>query len=101
MAYDVVVIDGALDMFLPLGVKVVPKGDYRRSAMSTTNSMSIDPSNSEQLRAWDGEEGEYWAAHPEYFDRSIAEHHRRLLSAASIADDEHVLDIGCGAGQTT
>ena len=69
--------------------------------MSATNSVSVDPSNSEQRRAWDGNEGEYWAEHADWFDRTIVEHHRRLLSAASIRPDERVLDIGCGAGQTT
>lgn len=67
----------------------------------TTSTVSVDPSNVEQLRAWDGDEGAYWAANADDYDRAVAEHHRLLLEAASISDDDRVLDIGCGTGQTT
>jgi SAM-dependent methyltransferase len=67
----------------------------------TTNSVPVDPSNREQLAAWDGNEGAYWAAHAEYFDRSVADYHRRLFDAATITASERVLDVGCGTGQTT
>jgi SAM-dependent methyltransferase len=66
-----------------------------------TNTIPVDASNREQLAAWDGDEGGYWAEHAEYFDRSVADYHRRLLTVAAIAARERVLDIGCGTGQTT
>lgn len=69
--------------------------------MADTGSLQIDPTNAEQTRAWDGEEGAYWAAHADHFDRAVALHHVRLLSAAEIGAAERVLDIGCGTGQTT
>ena len=69
--------------------------------MGATSSIPVDAANVEQLRAWDGEEGAYWAGNADYFDRSVAEHHRRLLEAAAIAGSDRVLDIGCGTGQTT
>jgi len=69
--------------------------------MVRTNTIQVDPSNCDQLGAWDGDEGAYWATHADYFDRSVAEYHRRLLGAASITADDRVLDIGCGTGQTT
>jgi SAM-dependent methyltransferase len=69
--------------------------------MDTTNTIPVDASNRDQLTAWDGDEGAYWAAHAEYFDRSVVDYHRRLLSTAAIATGERVLDIGCGTGQTT
>ena len=69
--------------------------------MGATGSIPVDAANIDQLRAWDGEEGAYWAANADYFDRAVAEHHRRLLSAAAIAGSDRVLDIGCGTGQTT
>jgi SAM-dependent methyltransferase len=69
--------------------------------MSATNAVSVDSSNIGQLRAWDGDEGEYWADNAEYFDRSVAGYHERLLAAAAISDGDHVLDVGCGTGQTT
>lgn len=69
--------------------------------MAATSAVPVHPSNAEQLRAWDGDEGAYWAEHPEYFDRSVAAYHERLLAAAAITGPDRVLDIGCGTGQTT
>jgi SAM-dependent methyltransferase len=62
---------------------------------------TVDATNSEQLRAWNGDEGEYWAAHADRFDRAVAPYHERLMSTAAISPGERVLDIGCGTGQTT
>lgn len=69
--------------------------------MTATNAVPVDSSNVEQLRAWDGDEGAYWADNADYFDKSIAEYHQRLLAAAAISEHDHVLDVGCGTGQTT
>src|SRR5438270_554173 len=57
--------------------------------------------NVEQAAAWDGPDGEYWAAHQERFDTSIRPHHARLMAAAAIAPGERVLDVGCGNGATS
>lgn len=69
--------------------------------METSSDVRVDPSNTEQLRAWDGDEGAYWADHAHYVDRALADHHQLLLTAAAIADTDTVLDIGCGTGQAT
>lgn len=69
--------------------------------MAATRAVPVHSSNSEQLAAWDGDEGAYWAAHADRFDRSVAPYHRLLLAAATIGSGERVLDIGCGTGQTT
>jgi SAM-dependent methyltransferase len=69
--------------------------------MTVTNAVPVDSSNIEQLRAWDGDEGDYWAGNAEYFDRSVAVYHERLLTAAAIGERDLVLDLGCGTGQTT
>jgi SAM-dependent methyltransferase len=61
----------------------------------------VAPTNVEQARAWDGEEGAFWAAHAEQFDRAVGAYHERFMAAAGIGGDERVLDIGCGTGQTT
>jgi SAM-dependent methyltransferase len=66
-----------------------------------TQPVAVAPSNVEQLRAWDGDEGSYWAEHADYFDRSVAPYHERLLAAAGIGTSDRVLDLGCGTGQTT
>src|SRR5688500_9952931 len=70
-------------------------------AMTGTSALQVHSSNADQLRAWDGDEGAYWAEHAEYFDRSVAAYHERLLAAANITASDRVLDIGCGTGQTT
>jgi SAM-dependent methyltransferase len=69
--------------------------------MTATKAVPVDPSNTAQLQAWDGDEGAYWAEHPDYFDRSIGGYHQRLLTAAAITSTDRVLDVGCGTGQTT
>src|SRR5262245_25068993 len=69
--------------------------------MAATNTISVAPTNAEQLRAWNGDEGTYWAEHADYFDKSAEPFHRRLLAAAAIGAHDRVLDIGCGTGQTT
>jgi SAM-dependent methyltransferase len=69
--------------------------------MAVAQGVQVDPTNVEQLRAWDGDEGEYWAGNAEYFDRSVAPYHERLLAASAIGADARVLDVGCGTGQTT
>lgn len=69
--------------------------------MAATDAVPVHSSNTAQLKAWDGDEGAYWATHTDYFDRSVAPHHQRLLAAAEFSPGEFVLDIGCGTGQTT
>jgi SAM-dependent methyltransferase len=69
--------------------------------MVTPHALDVHPSNREQLRAWDGNEGAYWAAHADYFDRSLARYTVPFFDAAGIRPAERVLDIGCGTGATT
>jgi SAM-dependent methyltransferase len=68
--------------------------------VTATNAVPVDSSNIEQLRAWDGDEGDYWAENAEYFDRSVAVYHERLLDVAAIGEGDRVLDVGCGTGKT-
>jgi hypothetical protein len=62
--------------------------------MVATNAVPVDSSSVQQLRAWDGDEGEYWADNSEYFDRSVAVYDERLFATAAIGERDHVLDVG-------
>jgi SAM-dependent methyltransferase len=63
--------------------------------------LHVDASNTEQARAWDGDEGEYWSEHADRFDAAIARYQGAFLASAAIQPNDRVLDIGCGTGQTT
>ena len=69
--------------------------------MNDTTNLQVDATNAEQLKAWDGGEGDYWAANADLYDAAIDEYHAELLDRAAITPDDAVLDIGCGTGQTT
>ena len=61
----------------------------------------VAPENAEQARAWDGDEGDYWARHADRFDAALTRHQPRFLETAAIGPTDAVLDIGCGTGRTT
>lgn len=69
--------------------------------MTGTEAVQVDPTNAEQLLAWDGDEGDYWAAHADHFERALGAHQQRFLEAAAIGSTDRVLDVGCGTGYTT
>lgn len=69
--------------------------------MTTTSTLPVHPTNAEQLRAWDGDEGAYWAAHADHFERALGAYDQPFVDAAAIRHDDRVLDIGCGTGKTT
>ncbi|MFK4067202.1 class I SAM-dependent methyltransferase [Streptomyces sp. NPDC029674] len=57
--------------------------------------------NTEQAQAWNGYEGDHWARHQDRWDAVNEGLNSPLLDAASPGGNDRVLDIGCGAGQTT
>ena len=69
--------------------------------MTGTDTLRIHPSNAAQARAWDGDEGAYWAEHADRFDASVGRYHEGFLDAAAPAGADRVLDVGCGTGLTT
>jgi SAM-dependent methyltransferase len=70
-------------------------------AVTQKTVLRVDPGNTGQARAWDGDEGAYWADNAERFDRAVAAYHGPFMAACRIARGERVLDIGCGTGQAT
>lgn len=61
----------------------------------------MSPPNDEQRRAWDGPGGAYWTEHAARYDRGVAAYQPAFLDAAAVQLGDRVLDIGCGAGQTS
>ena len=66
-----------------------------------TTELPVHPGNLEQLRAWDGDEGAFWAANADTFERSIADFDPAFLDAGGVGRTDRVLDVGCGTGGTT
>jgi SAM-dependent methyltransferase len=66
-----------------------------------STSLEVHPSNAEQARAWNGDEGAYWAAHVAAFEGSMGGYDGPFSAATAITAGERVLDVGCGAGGTT
>ncbi|MEU6181829.1 class I SAM-dependent methyltransferase [Streptomyces coeruleorubidus] len=67
----------------------------------TGKTLQVAFGNREQARAWDGDEGAYWAQHADRFDRAVRAYTAHLLAAARIGPGDHVLDVGCGTGEVT
>ncbi len=63
--------------------------------------LTVDPTNTDQLRAWDGDGGAFWTAHARRFDEGVAAYQGPLIDAAAIGATDTVLDVGCGNGQVT
>ncbi|MEY9966819.1 SAM-dependent methyltransferase [Streptacidiphilus sp. MAP12-16] len=57
--------------------------------------------NTDQAQAWNGYEGEHWARNQQRWDTVNEGFNEPLLTAATIAEADRILDVGCGAGRTT
>lgn len=57
--------------------------------------------NVEMARAWDGAEGEEWAAKAVSFERANRRFWERLRMQVPVSEAERAIDIGCGNGAST
>jgi ubiquinone/menaquinone biosynthesis C-methylase UbiE len=57
--------------------------------------------NSEQIADWNGVMGRQWAARQREIDSSISPFGDAALKTAAPVPGEHVIDIGCGCGDTS
>ncbi|MFJ8912644.1 class I SAM-dependent methyltransferase [Amycolatopsis sp. NPDC102389] len=69
--------------------------------MSESTAVRVDPSNERMLKAWDGDDGSFWARRAQRFNDGVAAYGDTFFAAAGIQPTDKVLDVGCGAGQTT
>jgi SAM-dependent methyltransferase len=63
--------------------------------------MSPEIANTDMHAAWNGTDGDHWAENDDVYNANIRRHKAHLLEAAAIGPADNVLDIGCGAGETT
>src|SRR5467141_281082 len=56
--------------------------------------------NTAQIEYWNGGAAETWVAQQERLDRQLDPLGRAALRALAPRPGEHVLDVGCGSGQT-
>jgi SAM-dependent methyltransferase len=63
--------------------------------------MVMNTANTDTASAWDGPEGESWAANAASYERATRRIWTRFLGSVPGFDAERVLDIGCGNGKST
>jgi SAM-dependent methyltransferase len=55
----------------------------------------------DQVAYWNGQAGERWVHEQAALDAMLRGFSQAALAAAAVAPDEHVLDVGCGCGDTS
>lgn len=65
------------------------------------NSQTQHSANERQAAEWDGETGRHWVERQVHYDAMLSRLTTRLMPAANLSPADHVLDVGCGCGQTT
>ena len=57
--------------------------------------------NTDQIEFWNGTAGEKWVTHADQLDELLSPFLEAVLSQVQPVENEHFLDIGCGAGALT
>jgi len=65
-----------------------------------TQVQEISP-NAQQIEYWNATAGDTWAQFQETLDRQIEPLGQAAIDVLDPARGEHIIDIGCGCGQTT
>jgi SAM-dependent methyltransferase len=60
-----------------------------------------DAPNAQQVAYWNEQAGPTWAAEQAALDRQLAPLGHRVMAELDLAAGERVLDVGCGAGETS
>jgi SAM-dependent methyltransferase len=61
----------------------------------------MEIANVDQAKAWDGHEGELWAANADRYDRANGRLQRWFDDRQVVESHDDVLDLGCGNGHST
>lgn len=84
-----------------MGVPDPTEGNALMTISEPQAAASFHVVNVDQATAWDGEEGEHWTEHADRYDAAVRRYDSYLVDAARLAEDDRVLDVGCGAGVST
>ncbi len=63
--------------------------------------MSSPPTNADQIAFWNGDAGAKWVAQQVRLDAMLAPIGDAVQKAANVQSGEHILDVGCGCGDTS
>jgi SAM-dependent methyltransferase len=63
--------------------------------------MSDVPANHEQIRYWNEQSGPRWVRYQQRLDAQIDPLGLAAMQRAEVKPGEHILDVGCGCGQTS
>jgi SAM-dependent methyltransferase len=68
------------------------------NTVASSARLRVALGNEEQASAWAGAEGQRWSVHAQRYDTASRRYDPHLITAARLAADSTVLDVGCGAG---